>query len=91
MAAAAQIHARIDSDLKPTTHLSDFADFERQSQRILNLAFQLAMAHCESMNQFLARGNQAKAARWLGVSCLTLREKLMQFGIHPTQETPDDG
>jgi signal transduction histidine kinase len=59
MAAAGQIHARIDSDLKPTTHLSDFAAFERQSQRILNLAFQLAMAHRESMDQFLARSNKS--------------------------------
>jgi DNA-binding NtrC family response regulator len=33
----------------------------------------------------LARGNQAKAARWLGVSRLTVREKLHQFGIHPVQ------
>jgi DNA-binding protein Fis len=33
----------------------------------------------------LARGNQAKAARWLGVSRLTVREKLHQFGIHPEQ------
>jgi DNA-binding NtrC family response regulator len=33
----------------------------------------------------LARGNQAKAARWLGVSRLTLREKLIQFGLHPGQ------
>ena len=59
MAAAGQIRARIDSDLKPTTHLGDFADFERQSQRILNLAFQLAMAHRESMDQFLARSNKS--------------------------------
>jgi signal transduction histidine kinase len=59
MAAAGQIHARIGSDLKPTTHLGDFADFERQSQRILNLAFQLAMAHRESMDQFLARSNKS--------------------------------
>tara|TARA_R110002096_G_scaffold173997_4_gene349593 strand:- start:34463 stop:35881 length:1419 start_codon:yes stop_codon:yes gene_type:complete len=28
-------------------------------------------------------GNQAKAARWLGVSRLTLREKLRQYGLHP--------
>jgi nitrogen regulation protein NR(I) len=35
----------------------------------------------------LARGNQAKAARWLGVSRLTVREKLTQFGLHPSQET----
>jgi DNA-binding NtrC family response regulator len=34
----------------------------------------------------LARGNQAKAARWVGVSRLTMREKLIQFGIHPAQE-----
>jgi nitrogen regulation protein NR(I) len=34
----------------------------------------------------LAQGNQAKAARWVGVSRLTMREKLIQFGIHPAQE-----
>ncbi len=31
----------------------------------------------------LAQGNQAKAARWLGISRLTMREKLIQFGLHP--------
>ncbi|MDD5141574.1 MAG: sigma-54 dependent transcriptional regulator [Verrucomicrobiales bacterium] len=34
----------------------------------------------------MAQGNQAKAARWLGISRLTLREKLIQFGLHPGQE-----
>jgi nitrogen regulation protein NR(I) len=34
----------------------------------------------------LAHGNQAKAARWLGISRLTMREKLIQFGMHPSQE-----
>src|ERR1044071_2099601 len=34
----------------------------------------------------LAHGNQAKAARWLGVSRLTMREKLNGFGFHPAQE-----
>src|SRR5439155_20221191 len=34
----------------------------------------------------LAHGNQAKAARWLGVSRLTMREKLIQFGVHPGQD-----
>ncbi len=34
----------------------------------------------------LAQGNQAKAARWLGISRLTMREKLTNFGIHPAQE-----
>jgi nitrogen regulation protein NR(I) len=31
----------------------------------------------------LAGGNQAKAARWLGLSRFTLREKLKQLGLHP--------
>ena len=34
----------------------------------------------------LAHGNQAKAARWVGVSRLTMREKLIQFGLHPAQK-----
>jgi nitrogen regulation protein NR(I) len=34
----------------------------------------------------LAGGNQAKAARWLGLSRLTLREKLTQFGLRPNTE-----
>ena len=34
----------------------------------------------------LARGNQARAARWVGVSRLTMREKLIQFGIHPREQ-----
>jgi len=31
----------------------------------------------------LARGNQAKAARWLGISRITMKTKLTQFGFHP--------
>jgi nitrogen regulation protein NR(I) len=34
----------------------------------------------------LSHGNQAKAARWVGVSRLTMREKLIQFGLHPGKE-----
>ncbi len=30
-----------------------------------------------------SNGNQAKAARWLGVSRITMREKLTQFGLRP--------
>jgi len=33
----------------------------------------------------LAHGNQAKAARWLGVTRLKMRETLAQLGIHPAQ------
>jgi nitrogen regulation protein NR(I) len=36
----------------------------------------------------LAQGNQAKAARWLGVSRLKMREKLAQLGLHPQRDTP---
>jgi DNA-binding NtrC family response regulator len=39
----------------------------------------------------LADGNQAKAARWLGVSRLTMREKLLQFGLHPAHEPEKEG
>ncbi len=38
----------------------------------------------------LAQGNQAKAARWLGVTRTTMREKLIHFGLHPTGEKPDE-
>jgi DNA-binding NtrC family response regulator len=31
----------------------------------------------------LAKGNQAKAARWLGISRITMREKLTRLGLHP--------
>jgi nitrogen regulation protein NR(I) len=34
----------------------------------------------------LAHGNQAKAARWLGISRLTMREKLAAFGLRPEAE-----
>jgi nitrogen regulation protein NR(I) len=33
-----------------------------------------------------AQGNQAKAARWLGISRITMKAKLVQFGLHPAQE-----
>ena len=33
-----------------------------------------------------AHGNQAKAARWLGVTRVTMRAKLTQFGLHPSQD-----
>ncbi|MGV3532608.1 MAG: sigma 54-interacting transcriptional regulator, partial [Chthoniobacteraceae bacterium] len=34
----------------------------------------------------LAGGNQAEAARWLGISRLTLRAKLRALGLHPSQQ-----
>lgn len=47
----------------------------------------LAAAEYELLAQAirLAEGNQAKASRWLGISRLTLREKLTALGLHPAQ------
>jgi nitrogen regulation protein NR(I) len=33
----------------------------------------------------MAHGNQVKASRWLGVSRQTLRDKMVQYGLHPTR------
>ena len=33
----------------------------------------------------LANGDQTKAARWLGVSRPTMREKLTRYGLFPTR------
>jgi nitrogen regulation protein NR(I) len=34
----------------------------------------------------LAHGNQAKASRWLGISRITMKAKLVQFGFHPATD-----
>jgi nitrogen regulation protein NR(I) len=39
----------------------------------------------------LAHGNQAKAARWLGVSRITMKAKLVQFGFHPGTDNDSAG
>jgi DNA-binding protein Fis len=36
----------------------------------------------------LAAGDQTKAAKWLGVSRPTMREKLVRYGLHPKFESP---
>jgi nitrogen regulation protein NR(I) len=37
-----------------------------------------------------SRGNQAKAARWLGISRITMKAKLVQFGLHPCPDTEQE-
>lgn len=39
----------------------------------------------------LAEGNQAKAARWLGISRVTMREKLRQFGLKDPRDPEASG
>jgi DNA-binding NtrC family response regulator len=53
----------------------------------------LAEAEREILTQAitLAEGNQAKAARWLGLSRFTLREKLKQLGLHPDSNEASSG
>jgi len=37
-----------------------------------------------------AQGNQAKAARWLGVTRLKMREKLIELGLHRVRDASDE-
>ena len=37
----------------------------------------------------LAEGNQAKAARWLGISLPTMREKFRHYALHPKKDAAD--
>ncbi|HWI57208.1 MAG TPA: histidine kinase dimerization/phospho-acceptor domain-containing protein, partial [Bacillota bacterium] len=59
MAAARQIHTTVRSQDQLASRLVDFAQFERQSQRILSLGFKLAGAHGESMATFLAESKRS--------------------------------
>ena len=54
IATARQIETLVRANDQTPTRLSDFTGFEAQSQRILNLGFQLASAHRETMDSFLA-------------------------------------
>jgi DNA-binding protein Fis len=37
-----------------------------------------------------AHGNLTKAAQWLGVTRLKMREKLKEFGLYPKQENESE-
>jgi nitrogen regulation protein NR(I) len=37
-----------------------------------------------------SQGNQAKAARWLGISRITMKAKLMQFDLHPNHNADQE-
>ena len=39
----------------------------------------------------LAEGNQARAARWLGIGRLRMREKLLELGLHPSSQRLNTG
>jgi nitrogen regulation protein NR(I) len=69
-----------------TAFAGDLLARAQKSELNDSYARMLAEAEREILTQaiMLAAGNQAKAARWLGLSRLTLREKLKQLGLHPT-------
>ena len=72
--------------------------FEEQVEELLAAAYrgELTDAHARVLETaeravitraiHQARGNQAKAARWLGISRITMKAKLVQFGLHPSQD-----
>ena len=57
----------------------EFADFEKQSQRILNLGSHLAKAHLDSMGSFLA-GSQKSLTYLRGVLLISLALLLLAGG-----------
>ncbi len=59
LSAARGIEARLRGQSGLSMPLSDFAEFEAQSRRILDLGFALAGAHQRSMDSFLAQSNRS--------------------------------
>jgi signal transduction histidine kinase len=54
MASLRELQAQVRTSNKSPLDLQGFAQFEKQSQQILNLGLQLALAHRESLDSFLA-------------------------------------
>jgi signal transduction histidine kinase len=69
MAAAHDIKAKVRPGARSGTRLAEFADFEKQSKDILRLGSDLAKAHLESMDSFLA--SSKKSLRFLRVVLLS--------------------
>jgi signal transduction histidine kinase len=59
MAAVRQLDSQARTNASSSLDLTGFAEFERQSQRILNLGLQLADAHRESLDSFLASSKRS--------------------------------
>jgi signal transduction histidine kinase len=59
MAAAREVAAKVQTNSEPTLSLSALANFEQRSQKILSLGYELAVAHRQSMDSFLAESNKA--------------------------------
>jgi len=83
--------ARRPAGLNTSTHAAYIADLLARVQRgEIEGAYARMIADLEpelfAQAIELAQGNQAKAARWLGVTRLKMREKLTEFGLHPRRD-----
>jgi nitrogen regulation protein NR(I) len=79
---AHQSHSAYVADLLQRAERGELAD--AHSRMVSDLEAELFSQAIK-----LAQGNQAKAARWLGVTRLKMRERLLQLGLRPTRETPE--
>jgi nitrogen regulation protein NR(I) len=75
------------------THAAYVADLLRRAEQGEITDAHARMIHDLEVEIFsqaikLAQGNQAKAARWLGVTRLKMRERLIELGLHPSVENP---
>jgi signal transduction histidine kinase len=59
MGAARELDARSRTNIESAMPLMEFANFEKQSQLLLNFGFELARAHRESMDSFLASSKKS--------------------------------
>jgi DNA-binding NtrC family response regulator len=78
-ASAAQPIGEYLDELLAAARRGDLADAHAQA---------LALMERELFTRAIqqAHGNQARAARWLGISRITMKAKLLQFGLHPSSE-----
>jgi len=79
---SSQTHAAYISDLLARVQRGE--DEEAYAKMIADLEPELFLQAIQ-----LAQGNQAKAARWLGVTRLKMREKLIQFGLHTVRDNSE--
>jgi DNA-binding protein Fis len=81
-----------DSSFSPAQPFTDYVDellAAAQREELSDAhARVLEMAERELFARAIqqAQGNQAKAARWLGVSRITMKAKLIQYGLHPKKD-----
>ncbi len=78
LSAARAIPAKLRAQSQLTMSLGDYAEFEKQSQLILDLSFGLASAHQQSMDSFLASSN--KSLNYLRVTLMASLGLLLLAG-----------